>query len=253
VRKQSCVRGSIRGAPARAARVGRPRPRAEGTRNVTSSRQTNTVGVSGQQRNQAGRALALLQAALGLILCGAGGAALALGPLHPRSQMWWALAGAAALAGLCLVLTHRRSPRPALTSAGAASAPDPPRQPDVLVPMLGALLAFKFRFINEWQLQKALDLQRRDRKHQRRLGSILIDLGFITRAQLDQALQAQRTYARLKRDRLRPASRSAAPAMPTAGAATPAAAAPPPSLTQQADLAGPDPSPEDDDITILAH
>jgi hypothetical protein len=65
--------------------------------------------------------------------------------------------------------------------------------------MLGALLVYKYQFIKEWQLDKALELQRKKRKQRQRLGDVLIEMGAVTRSQLRMALQYQEAYLQEKR------------------------------------------------------
>jgi hypothetical protein len=133
-------------------------------------------------------------------------------PLDKRTPAWWIGASFFALSGLFLsLLTHRTHP-----ARRAHAAALPPSQadlngrrlddPDVLVPMLGALLAFRYRFINEWQLAKALAVQRKQRKPKQSLGRILLDMGLVTQSQLRQALDYQKEYERRKRARLREAA-----------------------------------------------
>jgi len=146
----------------------------------------------------------LVGPAVFVIGCGA----WALIPLDKRTPAWWIGASFFALSGLLLSLLGRR-PQPA---RGAHAAPLPagqpdrngrrPDDPDVVVPMVGALLAFRFRAINEWQLEKALAVQRKQRKPRQSLGRILLEMGLVTQSQLRQALDYQREYERRKRARL---------------------------------------------------
>lgn len=64
------------------------------------------------------------------------------------------------------------------------------------MPKLGAILLYKFEALTEEQLGQALRKQREDPEEERRLGEILLDLGFITEPQLKEALAYQRERAK---------------------------------------------------------
>jgi hypothetical protein len=119
---------------------------------------------------------------------------------HP-SATWWSLIAGVLATGLYLVFSGLRQARARSSRAGPAphSDSDAPGEVDVLMPMLGALLVYKHRVITEGQLQKALGVQGKERKHRRRLGEILLDMGAVNRSQLKQALDHQQAYAREKR------------------------------------------------------
>lgn len=159
----------------------------------------------------------LVGPAVFLIGCGA----WALLPLDKSTPAWWIGASFFALSGLFLsLLTHRTHP-----ARRAHAAALPPGQADlngrrsddqdVALPMIGALLAFRFRFINEWQLEKALAVQRKQRRSRQSLGRILLDMGLVTQSQLRQALDYQREYERRKRSRLREAASASPRSGPT--------------------------------------
>jgi hypothetical protein len=93
----------------------------------------------------------------------------------------------------------RRLPRATSDPIQPAGDPAPERDSNVLVPMLGALLVYKYQFIKEWQLDKALELQRKQRRQRRRLGDILLEMAVVTRSQLRMALDYQDAYLREKR------------------------------------------------------
>lgn len=153
-------------------------------------------------------ALKLVGPAVFVIGCGA----WALMPLDKSTPAWWIGASVFALSGLVISLFGRRA-QPARRGHAAALPPgqtDPnglrPDDPDVAVPMVGALLAFRFRVINEWQLEKALAVQRKQRRPKQSLGRILLDMGLVTQSQLQRALDYQKEYKRGKRARLREAA-----------------------------------------------
>jgi len=173
--------------------------RRPGTGEERSPRTTSRAG---------GRAPAAAFRLIALAVFAGGCVAWALTPLDKRSPEWWAGALFLVLSGLCLALLGRKSQSARSASrtalAGKQSAVTGPRtdDPEVLVPMLGALLAFKYQVINEWQLEKALAVQRKQGRHKQPLGTILVEMGLVTPAQLEQALSYQKEYEREKRARL---------------------------------------------------
>jgi hypothetical protein len=66
------------------------------------------------------------------------------------------------------------------------------------IPRLGALLVYKYEALTEEQLELALRKQREDPEEERRLGEILMDMGFITEDQLTEALAHQAAQAKAK-------------------------------------------------------
>jgi hypothetical protein len=141
----------------------------------------------------------------GLLVFGLGGVGLATAPLHHRPPAWWYVASALLLAGIFLIASGSRGRlRPRLASDASPPAREPAleRDPDVLVPMLGALIVYKYRWINEWQLERVLEGQRKQRKQRKRLGEILLEMGLVTRSQLGIALDYQTAYLRDKRARV---------------------------------------------------
>jgi hypothetical protein len=154
------------------------------------------------------RAAVVAYRLLGLALFAMGGAAWAVMPLAKHGPAWGVGASVLVLSGLCLsVLGPRR--RPACSANNAARAGEQPHyaarrpdDPEVLIPMLGVLLAFKYQAMNEWQLEKALAIQSRQGRRRQPLGRILLDMGCVTQSQLNEALRYQREYQRKKRARL---------------------------------------------------
>jgi len=67
--------------------------------------------------------------------------------------------------------------------------------PEAAVPMLGALLVYKYQFITEEQLTEALEIQRKAGHNRPRIGTILLEMGVLTMAQLQEALAHQRSLA----------------------------------------------------------
>jgi hypothetical protein len=139
----------------------------------------------------------------GQVVVGVGLAAVA-GPLFAHASTthdmpaWW-IGGTCLVTGVFLViggLTSRKkriqrlllSPEPSTDSQRA------PRDPTM--PMLGALLVYKYRVITESQLQRALEMQRKQKGNHERLGDLLLEMGLITEAQLRKALDYQRSQSR---------------------------------------------------------
>ena len=73
------------------------------------------------------------------------------------------------------------------------------------IPRLGALLIYKYEVVTEEQIELALKKQREDPEEERRLGEILIDMGFIAEAQLQEALAHQAMQAKAKSAKAQPA------------------------------------------------
>ena len=68
-----------------------------------------------------------------------------------------------------------------------------------VVPLLGAVLLYKYQRITQRQLNEALEQQRKETgPNRRRLGEILLATGAITRRQLEEALEHQRVFVREK-------------------------------------------------------
>lgn len=124
---------------------------------------------------------------IGFGLCLTGGVALghALTTDHPS---WWWTGGITLLTGALLVLSavcaRGRPAPPPVVSDGTIDGSD------LLVPLLGALLIYKYQWVTHEQSSWALKEQRRSRGA-RRLGRILVEAGFITASQLNEALLLQ--------------------------------------------------------------
>jgi hypothetical protein len=127
-----------------------------------------------------------------------------------RYAPWWWVGGITLLTGLLLILsaiyarTHPHDvPRPQVVPAEA-----PPEDHAPLVPLLGALLVYKYQFISQEQLNRALEEQRKRHRGQRRLGEILVDSGLLTPAQLREVLDYQRSVSATKGQGPRPSDAS---------------------------------------------
>jgi hypothetical protein len=129
----------------------------------------------------------------GLALVAEGGVLFADARMHYGGHgAWMGLAALAAgsllgISGLYGFLAQAR---------GANAAADAlPATPERAVPMLGALLVYKYRLVTEEQLAEALGIQRRAAEPRPRLGSILLEMGLLTMAQLQEALAYQRSLS----------------------------------------------------------
>jgi hypothetical protein len=90
------------------------------------------------------------------------------------------------LSGVWAISVQVRGPRGAPTEGLPAA-------PELVVPMLGALLVYKYKLITEEQLEKALETQHKDSEPRRRLGTILLDMGLVSMAEIQAALAYQRS------------------------------------------------------------
>lgn len=127
---------------------------------------------------------------LGIVLAATGG--LAFGHAwSSESAPWWAVGGITLLAGALLVLSgvYARSHPPRVT-ASVVVEEEPAESQEPQLPLLGALLVYKYHLITRTQLDEALREQRRT-KPRRRLGEILVLKGLITVGELEEALAFQ--------------------------------------------------------------
>lgn len=130
---------------------------------------------------------------LGLALAATAGVAFGQAWENQRTSMW-GLGGVALATGVVLIVTGLRTRRPVLPLKVEEEEPERPRaEEEKLMPMLGALLVYKFQWVSEHQLAVALEKQR---KTKQRLGEMLVEAGLITEAQLRKALEYQRSAVR---------------------------------------------------------
>jgi hypothetical protein len=128
---------------------------------------------------------------IGLAFVGEGGVLYADARMHWAGHGAWVGAAAAlvgallGLSGICGVYAHLR-PK-------ATASEDLPTAAEPSLPLLGAVLIYKFRFVSEEQLAAALELQRKDGPVKRLIGGILLDMGVLSMAELQQALDYQRS------------------------------------------------------------
>jgi len=130
---------------------------------------------------------------VGLALAGAGGAAFGHAWTN-ESAPWWGIGATTLMVGILLVLStvYARSRLPN-TVPRVAVPEEPVQSQEPLLPLLGALLVYKYRLVSQAQLQEALAEQQKT-KPRRRLGEILVLKGMITVSQLEKALEFQRSY-----------------------------------------------------------
>lgn len=138
--------------------------------------------------------------AVGLMLAAIGGVAFGHAWTHESAPSWW-VGAITLLTGILLVLSglYARS-RPADASPDVVMREEVPAdQREPLVPLLGALLVYKYQRISHRQLNEALEQQRKGRKNRRRIGEILLTMGAITPAHLEEALNFQHSCLRAKK------------------------------------------------------
>jgi hypothetical protein len=140
---------------------------------------------------------------MGQVVIGVALAAIA-GPLFAHASTthdmpaWW-IGGTCLVTGVFLViggLTSRRKRIQRLLSSPEPSTDSQKAPRDPTMPMLGALLVYKYRVITESQLQRALEMQRKEKGNHKRLGELLLEMGLITEAQLRKALDYQQSQSR---------------------------------------------------------
>ena len=108
-----------------------------------------------------------------------------------ESLPWWGVGGITLLVGLLLVLSglYARSRPPGIIPQVIVTEETPEAQ-EPLVPLLGALLVYKYQLITHKQLREALEEQRKT-VPRRRLGEILVLRGLITLHELEESLAFQ--------------------------------------------------------------
>ncbi len=172
----------------------------------SSSHQQGSHSTPGEQRRDVVWAIVVWgRVAVGLMLAAIGGVAFGHAWTHEAAPFWW-VGSITLLTGILLVLSglYARS-RPAGVAPDVVMREEVPAdQREPLVPLLGALLLYKYQRISHRQLNDALEQQRKERKSRRRLGEILLARGAITPAQLEEALDFQRSCLRAKQQAQEP-------------------------------------------------
>jgi hypothetical protein len=135
----------------------------------------------------------------GLLLAGVSGVVFGHAWTRESMPLWW-VGAISLLAGSLLLLSglYARS-RPPGVVPEIAMRDELAEGAEPLVPLIGALLVYRFQRITQKQLSDALDEQRREGPGRRLIGEILIARGAITRPQLEEALEFQRSAASEKR------------------------------------------------------
>jgi len=157
-----------------------------------SNKGSSGVGRQDTTRGSIWLAVTWVRLIVGLALVAEGGVLYAHARMSDGGPSW--LVGAVAIVvGAVLALPgvtalYARSHTPEVI----ISEPIPGSRDDS-IPMLGALLVFKYKLITEDQLKHALEVQRKDGPNRRLLGGILLDMGLISSAELQTALAYQRS------------------------------------------------------------
>ena len=131
--------------------------------------------------------------AAGLTLAALGGVVFGHAWTRDYAPLWW-VGAMTVLAGALLVLSglYARS-RPSDLKPRTAVRGDAFHEQEPLVPLLGALLVYKYQWVTQEQLSQALAQQHAEKEKKRRLGEILVALGAVTEPQLEEALAHQRS------------------------------------------------------------
>lgn len=140
--------------------------------------------------------LVMAQVVVGVALAATAGPVFAHA-MTEDSTMLWVIGGVCLVTGVALaaagLTSSRRRMQTLLRRKPRAPAPEQPRDPTV--PMLGALLVYKYQVITEAQLQRALEQQQKEKRKGRRmlLGEVLLEMGLVKEPQLRAALDYQRS------------------------------------------------------------
>jgi hypothetical protein len=139
-------------------------------------------------------AVVWLRLILGLVLAGGGGVAMGHA-WTSESTPWWAVGGMTLMVGVLMVLSGvyaRSHPRGVIPHVIVTEEASEAREPSM--PLLGALLVYKYQLITHRQLREALEEQRKA-VPRRRLGEILVLKGLITVRELEETLSFQQSAA----------------------------------------------------------
>lgn len=137
-------------------------------------------------------AVVWLRLILGLVLAGGGGVAMGHA-WTSESTPWWAVGGMTLMVGVLMVLSGvyaRSHPRGVIPQVVVTEESSEAREPSM--PLLGALLVYKYQLITHRQLREALEEQRKT-VPRRRLGEILVLKGLITVRELEEVLSFQQS------------------------------------------------------------
>ncbi len=137
-------------------------------------------------------AVVWLRLVLGLVLAGGGGAAMGHA-WTSESTPWWGVGGTTLMVGVLMVLSGvyaRSHPRGVVPHVIVTEESSEAKEPSM--PLLGALLVYKYQLITHRQLREALEEQRKT-VPRRRLGEILVLKGLITVRELEEVLSFQQS------------------------------------------------------------
>jgi hypothetical protein len=135
-----------------------------------------------------------LRVVFGLVIVGGGGVAMGHA-WTSESTPWWAVGGTTLMVGVLMVLSGvyaRSHPRGIVPHVVVTEEPAEAGEPSM--PLLGALLVYKYQVITHRQLREALEEQKKTIPR-RRLGEILVLKGLITIGELEEALSFQQSAA----------------------------------------------------------
>lgn len=183
VRRDACRGGS------------RAKGRAGMSRQSRRKRKGVEEGVRAGQHRELSAQSAWGRTALGLVMGVGGGVAFGHAWVARYAISWW-VGVLSVLAGVLLVLSAvsatRRSGEQARDEEAVPLRYLEQREP--VVPLLGALLVYKYRMLTQEQLSRALEEQFRSSVEKRRLGEILLEMEMVTEEQLETVLEHQRLY-----------------------------------------------------------
>jgi len=150
-------------------------------------------GADGQHPSMLWVAVIWFRVVFGLCLGAVGGVAFGHAWTN-ESLPWWCVGGITLLVGLLLVLSglYARSQPPGIMPQVIVPE-EAPEAREPLVPLLGALLVYKYQLITHKQLRDSLEEQRKT-DPRRRLGEILVLRGLITLRELEEALAFQQPH-----------------------------------------------------------
>jgi hypothetical protein len=124
--------------------------------------------------------------------------------LTAQSTMLWVIGGICLLTGVMLAVAGLTSSKRRMQ---ALLRPDSPpaqsrQERDPTMPMLGALLVYKYKIISEAQLERALEQQRKEKRKGREvlLGQVLQEMSLVKDRDLKAALDYQRSRSQRSRE-----------------------------------------------------
>jgi hypothetical protein len=138
------------------------------------------------------------QMAVGVALGAVAGPVFAHAVVTQQIASWW-VGGICVFTGVVLTVAGLTSSKRRAQRLLVSARPTQENQSEDAaeptgpgVPMLGALLVYKYQVITEGQLERVLKEQQRRKKPRPRLGQLLLEMGLVTRSQLYRALEYQR-------------------------------------------------------------